>query len=190
MTTSALAAHLEHDGFGPTFAWPQHDLTVATIWAAAGAAALEEVVRDRTAPGHARLVAAEVLFRYDFSFIDRVDLTEVARIYARALRANLAGAANAWGLLWDGDDLGPLGGRFIILDAAAVPVLIELLDDATVVDWYAGSEEATLGNGRRYRIKDFAAFYLARLRNLPLPFAADPAARDQLIDGLRRDLAR
>ena len=38
--------------------------------------------------------------------------------------------------------------------------------------------EATVGNGARYRIKDFAAFYLARLIRFSLPTHTDPAERD------------
>src|SRR5262249_36261534 len=84
--------------------------------------------------------------------------------------ASPAGAIN--------DQVGELGGRLIILGNPAIPALRALLDDGAVVDWYQGSEEATLGNGARYRVRDFAAYYLARITSQKLAFHPDFAARD------------
>lgn len=95
-----------------------------------------------------------------------------------------SGSANGWGLLWINDDLGTFGGRFLILGRAAIPALRALLADTTVIDWYAGSETATVGNGVRYRIEDVAAYYLARIVGYPLAFHAEVAARDAAIAGL------
>jgi hypothetical protein len=159
MTASqSLAAKLDADAFGPVFVWPQHDATLARVWAEPGAAHhLEALIDDASAP---------------------------AAIYAAALQRRSSGSANGWGLLWINDDLGTFGGRFLILGRAAIPALRALLTDATVIDWYAGSETATVGNGARYRIEDVAAYYLARIIGYPLAFHAEVAARDAAIAGL------
>ena len=94
------------------------------------------------------------------------------------------GHANAWGLLWVNDDVGRVGGRFVMIGDAAIPALRDLLHDTTQVDWYIGSEDATLGNGAHYRIKAFAAFYLARIAGIPIAFHRTPAERDAAIQRL------
>ncbi|HEX8114227.1 MAG TPA: hypothetical protein VF516_41140 [Kofleriaceae bacterium] len=189
MTNTELEQKLVHDELGMTFVWPQHDNTIAAIWSLPGnPRLLESVLNDPHAAGRARFIAAEVLFAKDFSFIDRTSRDGLARLYAEALVKRYTGQANAWGLLWDGNDAGPAGGRFILLGDDAIPALVHLLDDTTVVDWYAGSEEATVGNGYKYRIKDFAAFYLGRITGKPIAFHDEPAARDREIAQLRDTL--
>ena len=176
--STRLALQLANDQFGALFVWPQHDDTVARIWSKLGMHTLEEVIEDRDASARGRFVAAEVLFSNEFTFLDRHDHTMIAGLYARALAERATGSANPWGLLWIDDSIGQLGSRFLALGDAAIAPLRELLRNDTVVDWYAGSEEATVGNGARYRIKDFAAFYLARVIRFSLPAHAEPAERD------------
>lgn len=189
MTASqVLARKLVAGDYGIVFYWPQHDQTITRIWAEPGnAATLEQLIDDRSAPTRARLIAAEVLFRKDFTFIDRHDPGEIARIYTAALVGDDTNA-NVWGLLWINNTTGELGGRFLVLENAAIPALRDLLGDETVVTRYEGSEAATLGNRARYRVKDFAAFYLARIIARPIPFHDDDAGRDaeiaKLIDAL------
>jgi hypothetical protein len=64
-----------------------------------------------------------------------------------------------------------------------------LLDSATSPLIYDGSKEATVGNGYHYRIKDFAAYYLGRIRRIPITFHAAPADRDHEIARLKARLA-
>ena len=189
MTHTELERRLANDEFGMTFVWPQHDNTISAIWSLSGnPRLLESVLNDPRAAARARFIAAEVLFAKDFSFIDRTSRDGLAKLYAEALVKHYTGQANAWGLLWDGNDAGTAGGRFILLGDDAIPALVALLDDATVVDWYGGSEDATVGNGHKYRIKDFAAFYLGRIVAKPIAFHADPASRDHEITRLRDTL--
>ena len=51
-------------------------------------------------------------------------------------------------------------------------------------------EEATEMAQRAYRVKDFAAFYIAQIRKLELPWDPDLAKRDAAIAKLRRSLPR
>jgi hypothetical protein len=186
MTRAELVHRIMNDEYGQVFYWPQHDDTLARIWAEPGGQRLlEEILADPAAPGRARFIAAEVLFTNDIGFLARIEEEEVARVYAEALAKNYVGHANPWGLLWENDSTGPAGSRFLMLGQAAIPALAALLDNDTVVDWYAGSEEATVGNGHRYRIKDFAAYYLSLITNHPLPYQPDHAARDAEIAKLQ-----
>jgi hypothetical protein len=192
---AALAEKLVADAYGELFYYPQHDETIAKIWNEPGnAAALEVLIDDPNAPAKARFVAAEALFARDLTFIGRHDLGVVARIYAIALQRKLTGHLNAWGLVWYSDSAGPVGNRFIAIGKAAIPVLRELLEDRTVMRGYFGSEEATIGNGAKFRIRDFAAYYLSQIVGKPLalkeepPMSADYAMRDAAIAKLVADL--
>lgn len=179
-----LAAKLMADTF---FYYPQHELTIDRIWSdAANRPQLEELVRDPTAPAKARFLAAEILFARDVFFINRVGQEQVAEVYAEALRKQLTPHSNAWGLLWENDEAGQAGNRFFILGEHAIPALCALLGDETVIAHYEGSEEATVGNRARYRVKDFAAYYLGRITRHPIPYHRDHAARDAAIADLTK----
>jgi hypothetical protein len=189
MPNNELVRRLMTDDYGMVFYWPQHDVTIAKIWAEPGnPPQLESIVADPASPGRARLIAAEALFANDIGFLSRVDGRAVAELYADALAKNYTGHANAWGLLWENDRPGPVGVRFLMLGEAAVPALRGLLDNETLVDWYAGSEEASIGNAAQYRVKDFAAYYLGDIVGRPVPFRRDRAGRDQEIAKLREAL--
>ena len=191
MNRAELVRRLMNDEYGLVFYWPQHDFTVSKIYSEPGnPELLEQVLNDPSAPGRPRFIAAEVLFARDFTFIDRTRRDDLAQLYCEALVENWAGHANVFGMLWDHDDVGPVGGRFVLLGRDALPALTALLDNNRVVDWYAGSEEATVANGYGYRIKDFAAFYLGRILNVSVPFHRDPAQRDAEIAKLRDALPR
>jgi hypothetical protein len=188
--TSDLARKLMSHAYGEFFVLPAHDQTIDRVWGdPANRAALEALAADATPPLEARFLAAEVLFARDFTFTSRVSPAVVADIYARALEHNLTGMANSWGLLYEHDDAGPVGIRFVMLGDPAVPALVRLLDNAGAPMTYAGSKEATVGNAHRYRIKDFAAYYLGRIRRIPVSFHSDVAERDQEIARLRQQLA-
>jgi hypothetical protein len=189
--TTGLAHKLLAGTYGIFFYYPQHEMTISRIWSEPGnAAALEALVRDVAAPEKARFLAAEVLFANDGFFVDRVGRPLVAELYTQALRNMYTGHANAWGLLWLNHTVGEVGSRFLVLGDAAVPGLRKLLDAVAVVASYQGSEEATLGNCARYRLKDFAAYYLARITRHPIPFHRDPVERDTEIARWREAIAR
>ena len=148
------------------------------------------LVDDARWPIDVRFAAALMLRSTGEAQLKRADPHAVAEVFAAALQHNLAGYAFSWGWLWaPGDPLGLLGQVFIEIGPPAERALEPLLDDATARDTYLGSTEATEMAGRRYRVKDFAAFYLARLANLELPWEPDLAKRDQVIGKLRVQLA-
>jgi hypothetical protein len=114
--------------------------------------------------------------------------SRIADIYANALRHNLTGMANSWGLLYEYEDEGPVGSAFLTLGEQSIPALVKLLKDDRAVLKYQGSTEATVGNAYGYRVKDFAAYYLGRILGHPLKYYRDMADRDQQIEGLKKQL--
>lgn len=186
---ASFARRLTGREFGEFFVYPAHDQTVDRIWEDATARQLlDRVLNDPSTSNEARLLACEVLFKKDILFMRRHAPEKVAEIYARALSDNLTGMANSWGLLYDKQDDGPLGIAFLTIGERAIPALSKLLDDERRHLKYQGSVEATVGNSYRYRVKDFAAYYIGRIRGKPLKYYPDPAARDQQIDELKKEL--
>jgi hypothetical protein len=186
MTQDELARELLGSQF---FYYPQHEQAIERIWSKPGSPnALEELVKDPNAPAKTRFLAAEVLFARDVFFIERVGRALVAQIYAEALAKRFAPHANVWGLLWEGDDLGAAGSRFLILGRDAIPALTALLTDEAIVQDYEGSEEATVGNRAEYRIKDYAAYYISRITGLPMHFEQDFPVRDREIARLMKKM--
>lgn len=136
----------------------------------------------------ARFLACEVLFDKHFTFVPGVGPAAVAEIYAHALAHNLTGVANSWGLLYEHDDAGPVGIRFVMIGEPAVPALVGLLDDASRPLGYAGGEDATVGNAYGFRVKDFAAFYLGRIKRISVAFHQCLEDRDREISALIQTL--
>jgi hypothetical protein len=73
--------------------------------------------------------------------------------------------------------IGQLGAVVIGLGKVAVPYLLKLLGDTGPV-FSEGSREATTGNQLRFRIKDFAAYYIGKIEGVPAPLHEQHAARD------------
>lgn len=181
----ALVAH----AYGDFWNYAVRDGAVDAAWAEPDShPRLVAIARDTAAPLQARFLACEVLFERHFTFVSEVGAATVAEIYAGALTDNLTGRANSWGLLYEHDDAGPTGIRFVMLGAPAIPVLRRLLADARPGPVYDGSEEATIGNAYGFRIKDYAAYYLSKIAKLRFVFYAAPADRDREIAVLARRL--
>lgn len=128
---------------------------------------------DANAPWQPRFLAAEILFRKRPGFPSVEQKPTLASAYVEALRA--AAIGNPWGLPGELD--GPAGQHLVSLGDAASPGLMTLLEDGRLVPYW-GSQEATLGNSYAFRVKDFAAFFLSKIRGGPYVLHVDPAARD------------
>jgi hypothetical protein len=162
------------------------DAAVGEVWRQPGAPErLRLLVADPDAPPLARFLAAEVLAARDPTFPSPDDRMPMGRLYAEALRRNLAGMANPWGLPGELD--GPLARHVLALGGAAVPALAQLLDDDDGLR-YGGSKEATVGNSYGYRVKDVAASLIAALLGVPHRVQLAPGARDVDIDLLARHI--
>jgi hypothetical protein len=150
------------------------------LWTAAqGPDKLEAVALDPAVPWESRFLAAEILFRKRDNF-PRADQREVlAAAYVDALEGATIG--NLWGL--PGELNGPAGQHLMSLGEPVTERLATLLDDDRAV-LYIGSQDATWGNRFKFRVKDFAAFFLCSIKNLPYALHTEPAARDADIQAL------
>ncbi|MGH1335780.1 MAG: hypothetical protein ACRBFS_06600 [Aureispira sp.] len=134
----------------------------------------------------ARLIAHEILLKKEFIYLraEDVDINVVAKIYTTALAQNTTGMSNSWGLLYEHDDMGPVGYFFGHLGEDGLSALLPLLDNPTI-HLYHGSEAATVGNSYQFQVRDFAAYYISQILNEPSPYQAKRTARDQEIERLR-----
>lgn len=181
-STQDVVKMLEDRGYQRLF-MTMTDQAIDEVWTGAGGAAgLDAVIGDAAAPAKARYLAAEIRFRKDATFRP-ADPAALARAYADALRSEVL--ANPWGMPGELDE--PLGKHVVSLGEPAVAALVPLLSDSRRID-YGGSKEATVGNEFQMRVKDFAAFFIARIRNRALAMDPDPKHRDQAIADLRASL--
>jgi hypothetical protein len=186
-----FAEKLVSGKFGEFFIYPMHDQTIDKIWSdPRNHQLLEKILDDPDISDLAKFLACEVLFKKDILFMQRHSPEKVAEVYAKALGSDFTGMANSWGLLYEGQDDGTVGTRFLLLGRTAIPALAKLLHDERTNLHYQGSAEATLGNKYGYRIKDFAAYYIGRITGNPIKYYPDPADRDEQIDRMRERLKR
>lgn len=186
-SNNTLAERLGNDYYGEFYNYALQPKIIDQVWAEAeGVAPLKAVVLDKKATTKARLIAHEILLKKEFTYLrDKdVDISSIAQIYAAALAENSTGMANSWGLLYEHDDMGPVGYFFGHLGEEGLIALVHLLDNTTSHQ-YHGSEEATVGNAYKFQVRDFAAYYISRILNVPSPYQAKRADRDQEIERLR-----
>lgn len=156
---------------------------------------LEEIIASSSSL-HAKFLAAETL-RYFKVTPDAANYKTLAEAYAYALAHTSADRensvqlnGNSWGFLYEENDAGYLGAQFIQFGEAAILPLTKLLDDDAGRFLYEGSEEAMIGNAYQYRVKDFAAFYISRIKNIPIRFFKDFTQRDKEIERLKNLLKK
>jgi hypothetical protein len=155
------------------------------LWRQPGIAEpLDALTADTSADTEARFLAAEALARKQPNFVS-THAARLAPIYVGALRNSKL--ANIWGMPGELD--GAAGLHLVGTGTHAVDQLIPLLDDTRQIT-YSGSEEATVGNSFRYRVKDFAAFFIHRILGLPYTVRKTPSERDMEIERLRSALRR
>jgi hypothetical protein len=154
---------------------------------------LEQLMNDPHSSLHAKFLSAELLrlFKIDLSVQNKYDL---AKVYADALaHSNIDSDdfnylnGNLWGFLYEMNDNGYLGQQLINLGDLSIPYLVNLLDDNGRVI-YEGSQDATIGNEYKYRLKDFAAFYISKIKNIQVKYYEDLEERDKEIERLKSTL--
>jgi hypothetical protein len=145
--------------------------------------ALETLAVSSNVPMLARFLAAEILF--SLGEVRRVEIhkQELAEVYVTALADNFTEAANPWGL--PGVTVGLAGEHLLAIGEPMLSELRDLLDNDKRV-YYEGSQEATLGHHYGYRVKDLAAYFIGKLRNIPFEPEEDPGRRDKAIEKLKR----
>lgn len=189
-----LADKLVESGYEGLFLYGDES-EIDAIWNEPGnPERLQALISDDAISWPARFLAAEILFAKKEDFQTKEMLMPLAAIYAHALAqtgVSTDGAyfpANIWGFLYELDDPGEVGQHFIDLGEAAIPELKSLLDNDDYV-LYEGSREATVGNQYNYRIKDFAAFYISKIKHTSIIFHQDLGKRDREIEKLKHTLS-
>ncbi len=154
---------------------------------------LEDVVESSSSSLHAKFLAAEILRHHEVKFKTK-NTENLVEAYTYALthtslekNNSVQLNGNLWGLLYDHDDSGYLGKQLIAFGESGISHLTELLDQNGNIT-YEGSKEATMGNAYQYRVKDFAAFYISKIKNIHVKFYQDLDSRDQEINRLKKFL--
>jgi len=184
---AALEEKLASVGFQALFQRLTPDVLDAVWRDGAARAALTKLALDPARTALVRFLAAEVLFAKAPGYPPAAARPALAPVYAQALARGFAGSANPWGL--PGDEGAATARHVVALGGAALPALLDLLDDNTSMS-YHGSREATAGNRYRYRVKDVAAALIAAIRGDAWPVDLDPAARDRAIEALRERIGQ
>jgi hypothetical protein len=134
---------------------------------------LVAVVQDHSAPLIARLYACDILLRrHQAKYLSLLGRETVAAIYVSAFADRVTVDLNPWAFL-NLDEVGPLGQSLAACGESAVAKLVPLLDIDRAAGVYNGSEEAKEGNADRARVCDFAAFFIAKIKQLPYRFHRD-----------------
>lgn len=187
-----LAQWLVQLGYRGLFNGTDQERSLDEIWKSAPQQDFERLAGDAAMPSLARFLSSQILIRKDMTFPARADLRSLTDIYIKALVDNYTGMMSDWGFQQDNDDLGPVGSIFLILGDHAVPALMNLLKNDTIVDYkrrspdFSGFDWTKL---QRTRIKDFAALYLSKIKNVPVHFKTRFDERDKEIAELERKLS-
>ncbi len=141
-----------------------------------------------------KFLAAETLRYYEIK-LDEKYIDKLSESYVYALEKTnmeeddfIGIYANSWGFLYNHTDTGHLGKQLISFGESGVHHLVKLLEIKGIV-FYQGSQDATIGNSYQYRIKDFAAFNISKIKNIPITFYQDFDKRDAEIERLKEILA-
>jgi hypothetical protein len=189
--TFALARRLTNISYPTLFKEADHEHSVNDAWNSASQQDFETLVGDPGVSPLARFICSQILLSRDMTFLSRTDLDSLSDVYIQALLGNYTKAMSDWGFLQRNDDMGPVGSAFLIFGERSIPHLIDLLDDGRVVDYERPSTDISgLDPTRlqRVRIKDFAALYLSRIKNIPFEFKIPFNERDKAITELKNKL--
>jgi hypothetical protein len=169
------------------------------IWANGGnVGGLKAIVSDKAQPARVRFLALELWWSKKGELPAEISKSQAASVLVPALshtpwiEDNWGLSGNDWGFLWYMDANGidgarQLGQHLIALGEEALPPLIALLSDDSLIE-YEGSKEAMLGNDLSYRVKDLAAYFIGRITGDQIPFEEEISKRDALIKKLKAGL--
>jgi hypothetical protein len=140
------------------------------------------VATDAEQPLARRFAAVEALFQGGWTgWRSGPQAPVVAGVMADAIRAD--GIHNRWAL--PGHYVDRSGKDLLSIEDGVEQALTPLLDDDKPLR-IVGSESATLAHDAGYRVADLAGYLLAERRGEEFGEDPDPAARDRIIERLRR----
>lgn len=194
-----IADTINNEGYVGLFL-QKDEIGLASIWDdGKNRTYLERIILGQHFEDIIRLVASEILYKEVPDYPPDEYDDALAYVYSQALRmtgnndsfvSNLMG--NQWGFLYYDDELGDAGieamGRHLLATGKkSIPYLMRLLDNTNRI-FYEGSQEATLGNSLKYRVKDAAAYYIGKLLGIDVRFHRKFEDRDGEINKLNSKL--
>lgn len=193
-----LAKQLNEIGYSGLFQLSNKN-NIDSIWQEGqNKSALLNIVSTKKYDDYVRLLASEVLFSKDKNYPALSIIESLAYLYARALF--IAGdnsksfrlSGNLWGFMYFSDkngnnDFGILGSHLMAIKEKAIPYLKELLTNSEML-FYEGSQDATIGNSLKYRVKDAAAYYISKISGIPIKYYENFPDRDLEIERLKEKL--
>jgi hypothetical protein len=182
--TLSLDRRLRNIGYPALFKETGHARSLMELWKSASQQDFERLVGDTKTSPLARFLASQILLGKDMTFFSRTDLNSLSKVYVQALLGNYTKAMSDWGFVQSNDDMGAVGSIFLVFGKRSVPELVKLLGDETVVDYERLTPDASGFDPtrlRRVRVKDFAALYISKIRNVPIEFKIAFDERDSEI---------
>jgi hypothetical protein len=192
-----LASTLTEVGFSGLFQYGERSLCDSVWQDGENQNALLGIVSNPEYHDYARILASEVLYAKSSDYPPANLEDKLAYIYSKAIEISgskegsfLSG--NLWGFMYYSDknnyvDYGQLGSHLMKIGKKNIPHLIPLLDNSNYL-FYEGSEEATIGNSLKYRVKDVAAYYIGKLSGISIQFYEKHVDRDAEIERLKEKL--
>lgn len=148
--------------------------------------ALFSIINDSAVTLKARFFAAEVALESLDTIPAEINKATLGKIYADAIAGNVFGSLNYWGMYSVGN-IGPAGKHLVMIGKDAIPFLAGVLDNNEKMHYW-GSKSAEVGNLKRYRAKDVAAFFILRIRAQSFEWPESPEERNSIIDDLKTTL--
>ncbi len=193
MNTSELEDELLKHGFQGLFLYGSKSYA-SEIWRnGENLLVIEEIIKSKSASLIAKFLAAELIKNFNVEIKESL-IESLVDAYAFALknssqeRSNIMQLnGNMWGEIFSDGDSGQLGSMLISFGEMAVSDLENLLNDEGVIN-YEGSREAYIGNEYNCRVKDFSAYYISKIKNIPFEFHEKVKDRDEEIERLKKQL--
>lgn len=170
------------------FGTPEDSAKYQVVWKhGAGKNELLAIVNDTMQPFKPRFLAAEILFGMLPGFPEGANTKVLGQLYAQSMIENV-GSGDDWGRPFERHEYGSYGLHLLRIGSDAVPALSGLLNNNHKI-YYGGSDK----NWERpasyqLRIKDFAAFYICRIKGWMYHCPKSQSKRDRKINRLKRKL--
>jgi hypothetical protein len=147
-----------------------------------------EVINSEIFSDTVRFNALFISYLRDRQFYNSIEPGIRAELLCSALEGDFTLWHDRWGWLWAEPKLGYVGVLVVHCGEAAIPHLLKLLSNRDSRDDYYGHEESTDMGMRQYRVKDFAAYFVAQIKDYDLPFSYNLRKRDRSIRKMKREL--
>ena len=194
---SEFAGKLTEAGFSGLFQYGERSLCDSIWQDGNNQKSLIGIVSNAKYSNYTRILASEVLYAKNNEYPPSNLDDTLAYIYSQALEIsggneNAPLTGNLWGFMYYSDrngtqDYGALGSHLVNTGEKSIPYLLRLLNNEGML-YYEGSEEATVGNNLKYRVKDAAAYYIGKIAGVPIQFYENYPERDAEIERLKDKL--